>query len=987
MADEVEGGASAPLEAEIADAPRGRRSLLGLLTSRQGLDEARERSRAAIDRARGQLRDLDREKVRQVAEETRQKVRKNLREMTLIGAVTRYPFATVGITLLITSFFVFHSGFLDDDGSGVFYRFKEEPSLNVNGDMAAYLPSKSSVVDDIEEVEQNWTTNIMIGYLETDGANISNEQVLLAMSAFETRMNSAPSDQGETDDIIYVLSLSTVVKEINSSSTRVGVAIIEQTCEPLGDLCPQELKDQTQDLINDADGLLGSYNIPPQTRIDQIVGELPGNSLDKLVQDTDNDGVWDRAVIVIGVKDTAETADILAEADEVIALVSVQDDWESLGIQVTLTGPVPISNAITEFSFQLFWQIFPLGCIFVAAGLFLFHSDVLQTSRLTLRGAIQGYKVVTIAGLPTLCSVFWTLGIIGWQDWEVTSTVIIVGPILLALGVSYGLHITNRYAAETGTPEEKMAIAIQSTGKAVLLSAITTIIGFISLVLTPMGPIQAVGLALSGGIAVVLLLTVLLVPNLTMILDLQKPHLPPPRAFEHAVAVPVRWSRVVVVAFLLLVLFSATVNRGNVEENIDLLGMAPAGVPAVEKMQQYSEEFNAGQTGMLLVTGAVRGDLTDDNPRNDDPYRNLEIISDIEHRVNLVDNTTAISIVFLMKSVGVSVNVSGAPVCDAARSTPGLPDEVADVLCLITDREASQDASFWLVLQTADDARLQASLLNIFYDSLTPEMRSLFISSDYEKSLIYVDMPYLPIAQTERMADQINDHAVTRGRTGDVHTSELIGVAAVAIAVNDLIVGSQWSSLLLALGLTLVFLGFVYGDFRFAFLTTLPVAATVGMQWMVMDMRDLDLSLVTVMIGSIMVGVGVDFSIHIANRVRELGSNLDAVRIAGTSTGMSLFESTIVTAAGMLTAFMIPIPEMKPFVVVVIILLFIASASALFLLPAIYAAMIKSGLGLHGGSTGLKKRVGLTRPSRREEEQDDEAILAPLPIDDDEDAW
>ena len=51
---------------------------------------------------------------------------------------------------------------------------------------------------------------------------------------------------------------------------------------------------------------------------------------------------------------------------------------------------------------------------------------------------------------------FWTLGIIGATNYEVTTTVIIVGPILLALGVSYGLHITNRYAEEEGTRAQKM---------------------------------------------------------------------------------------------------------------------------------------------------------------------------------------------------------------------------------------------------------------------------------------------------------------------------------------------------------------------------------------------------------------------------------------------------------------------------------------------------------------------------------------------------
>ena len=91
---------------------------------------------------------------------------------------------------------------------------------------------------------------------------------------------------------------------------------------------------------------------------------------------------------------------------------------------------------------------------------FTFHCDLLQTGRIRW---IQGIKVLIISGLPTLCSVWITLGIMGITDYEVTMTVIIVGPIVLALGVSYGLHITNRYAESKGTPKEKM-ICIELNG-------------------------------------------------------------------------------------------------------------------------------------------------------------------------------------------------------------------------------------------------------------------------------------------------------------------------------------------------------------------------------------------------------------------------------------------------------------------------------------------------------------------------------------------
>ena len=79
------------------------------------------------------------------------------------------------------------------------------------------------------------------------------------------------------------------------------------------------------------------------------------------------------------------------------------------------------------------------------------------------------------------------MGILGWTNFEVTMTVIIVGPILLALGVSYG-RTSPTATPKNGTKQEKIRAAMSSTGRAVFLSAVTTVIGFISLVFTPMAP-------------------------------------------------------------------------------------------------------------------------------------------------------------------------------------------------------------------------------------------------------------------------------------------------------------------------------------------------------------------------------------------------------------------------------------------------------------------------------------------------------------------
>ena len=920
--------------------------------------------------------------------------------MNSSNLLIKAPVITVIICLIVTGFFLGHSGINDcRDGYEPSW-CSDESSMNVNGDLEVYLPQGSDVSQNLYRVEEIWTTNVMIIYVESEDYNITTVRILEEMDRVERGLNTVRDDNGQNDDIIYALSISTVVKEVNSSAGRVISSFGSGIATAIGN---EELAESINATLAQNEDFIGNYDIPDeQQRVDQILDEMPQNALDKLVRDVgrdyNNDGIkeaekagyWNRAVIIIGVADgidrdgdgeaDSSVAELIQRTQGIITDVARENNWNSdesdciqdanstdgercLNLKMTLTGPVPLTNAVTEESFKLFWKVFPIGGIAVALSLFFFHCDLLQTGRIRF---VQGVKVVIISGLPTLCSVFITMGIIGFTNYEVTMTVIIVGPIVLALGVSYGLHITNSYAENKGTPEEKIKKALESTGRAVLLSAITTIIGFISLTFTPMAPIQTVGWCLAMGIVVVYLMTMLMVPNLTMILDLKKPSHPPPKIFTAGVSIPTKWSKITLSVFLIFVLISAGISRTNVEENIDLLKMAPQNVDAVQKLGTYSDEFDGGQPGFLLIETDISADpsLFSDPVLLGDPYSNLEGMEELESKCNQVESTTALSVVFLMKAIAVGINVSGTPINDVIEDLP-LPDpidepvgEVADILF---NNSRSGNVSFWGALDLLDaqetgGIQAQNFLIYVFYNSLSLEMREFFISPDFQSSLIYIDMPFMDVQRTKAATEQIDLYA-SQDTSGALTSSPLVGVASITIEVNELIVGSQWDSLTFALLFTVITLGLVFRDLRFALLTTIPVGFTVGMQWLVMDSGSVTLSLVTVMIGSILVGVGVDFSIHIANRVKKLGGTLDAIQTSCASTGLSLFEATVVTASGMTCAYLIPIPALKPFITVIIILLVVAALSALLLLPAIYSFLVKTGIPLTGGSTSMIMKI------------------------------
>ena len=128
--------------------------------------------------------------------------------------------------------------------------------------------------------------------------------------------------------------------------------------------------------VDDYEWILGEYSIPSQDRINQIVDQMydcyedsdgtekceatPG--LDKLARNTDDDPNLDRAVIIVAVNESIPTNQLIKSYRENITKIAndprpcdpedpggQQCTWKERGLQMSLTGPVPITNAVTEF--------------------------------------------------------------------------------------------------------------------------------------------------------------------------------------------------------------------------------------------------------------------------------------------------------------------------------------------------------------------------------------------------------------------------------------------------------------------------------------------------------------------------------------------------------------------------------------------------------------------------------------------------------------
>lgn len=102
---------------------------------------------------------------------------------------------------------------------------------------------------------------------------------------------------------------------------------------------------------------------------------------------------------------------------------------------------------------------------------------------------------VVLSLLPVAVGSLWVLGLMGAFGIPFNPANIMTLPLVVGIGVTNGIHILNRFAEE-----QNPGILAKSTGKAVLVSGLTTIAGFGSLIFAKHQGIESLGLLMSLGV-------------------------------------------------------------------------------------------------------------------------------------------------------------------------------------------------------------------------------------------------------------------------------------------------------------------------------------------------------------------------------------------------------------------------------------------------------------------------------------------------------
>ncbi|MGB0377627.1 MAG: MMPL family transporter, partial [Poseidonia sp.] len=244
----------------------------------------------------------------------------------------------------------------------------------------------------------------------------------------------------------------------------------------------------------------------------------------------------------------------------------------------------------------------------------------------------------------------------------------------------------------------------------------------------------------------------------------------------------------------------------------------------------------------------------------------------------------------------------------------------------------------WTLVPLSEREALRKDMVNVAFDTLSKEVRSMLMNEGGTKAIVYVSQPYMNLNVAGELRDEIDEILAEGPTLLNTRTSLLTGGLPVSLDINDGIHSTQSTTTLLTLIVLTVLLMFVFRSARLGIYTMIPVAVVILWQPLLMQSGDVNVNIFTAMIGTIVFGIGVDDSIHVMHRIREEGESPHGMASAIEETGQTIFETTITTVSGIAAGFLAAFPGLENFFMLMCLLIIFAFITSTFLLPAVITA-------------------------------------------------
>ncbi len=178
--------------------------------------------------------------------------------------------------------------------------------------------------------------------------------------------------------------------------------------------------------------------------------------------------------------------------------------------------------------------------------------------------------------------------------------------LLLAVSMDYSIFLLHRYQEEKGkgdSKEDAMARAIHATWLSITSSSITTIAGFLALLVMQLTLGRDIGIVMAKGVLFAVLCTILILPSLLMFFD------PWIEKYQHPVLIrPLpkfsawvsKHHKAILVVFALLFVPALYCNA-NTAQYYDLAASLPQDLPSVQGTNELKDKFDMTTSHFIMV--------------------------------------------------------------------------------------------------------------------------------------------------------------------------------------------------------------------------------------------------------------------------------------------------------------------------------------------------------------------------------------------------
>lgn len=463
-------------------------------------------------------------------------------------------------------------------------------------------------------------------------------------------------------------------------------------------------------------------------------------------------------------------------------------------------------------------RLLPLGLLIMLVFLFFCFRQI--------RGVVLPFLVV-------IMSILFSMGLIPLFGWKIHIITILLPIMLIAIANDYGIHLIAKYQEYNveGNPFTKKELAkkiFSSLSKPVLLTGLTTIAGMLCLLSHSIIPAQQLGILASAGIVYALAASLLFIPAVISLFPKAKPVI---RASNERKKKP----------FLerLLLFFSNSVSS------------KPKAILAGALL--FAVIISSGIFFIVIET-----DPNDYFPKSHPIVYAAELVND-----NL-GGSQNISVVYKgdIKDPGIMKKIDKMEKDLDKIPEVGLTTSIARVVrqmsrALFDEGEANYD-------RIPDSREAVAQYFELYSMSGDPEDFEKFVDFPYEHAMVTARLNTTSTPKLNRLV-----HSVNAMVEGDEDVDFVGGFGVVLSELAHSVVNGQMLSLAIAVVLIGLLLMILFRSVVAGLIATIPLGVSIVTLFGLMGILSIELNVAVAMLSSIMIGVGVDYTIHFLWRYRE----------------------------------------------------------------------------------------------------------------------